>query len=396
MGLSELHGLREEWLAATRSRLPAAVEFRHALHADPRLSGAEADTAARLVDAIGAGAGEPVAETGRLLWVHGDPAAGEPAGGGAVALRTELDALPVVEATSVPWRSTNEAMHCCGHDVHMAAVSAVAQAAAEIDLPVPLAVLLQPREEGSNSGARDVVAAGALKGIDSIIAAHVQPQLPPGMIAATPGPVNAGTDEFSVLVRGQGGHSGYPHTVADSILALASIIVALQQVSARRIDPVVGAVCMVNQMHAGSADNVVPSSALASGTVRTMRQADRSLAHRAIRDIADHVAAAHACDAEVHLAECEPPLHNDTDLALAVFPLLAEMGHPVSSEFRSFGSDDFSFYGSAARALMLFVGTGTATGGLHDSSYLPGDEYVGVVADVLIAGYCAAVLTRHH
>jgi hypothetical protein len=83
------------------------------------------------------------------------------------------------------------------------------------------------------------------------------------------------------------------------------------------------------------------------------------------------------------------------DLTLAVFPVLAEMGHRVSSEFRSFGADDFSFYGSATRSLMLFVGTGRATGGLHDSSYLPGDEYVSVLADALIAGYCAAAVTQH-
>jgi amidohydrolase len=382
--------LHDSWRAATRSKLPAAVELRHALHADPRLSGAEEETARRLVDVIGRGDGDPVAGTGRLLWVCGDAETG-----GAVALRTELDALPVLETTAVPWRSRNGAMHCCGHDLHMAAVTAVALAAAEMDLPVPLAVLLQPREEGSNSGARDVVAEGALRAVDAVVAAHVQPQLPPGTIAATPGPVNAGTDELSVVVHGRGGHSGYPQTVTDSVLALASIIVALQQVSARRIDPVVGAVCMVNQVHAGTADNVVPSTARASGTLRTLRQSDRALAQSAIGEIAGHVAAAHGCEAEVQFAECEPPLHNDVDLALAVFPVLAEMGHRVSSEFRSFGADDFSFYRSAARSLMLFVGTGRETGGLHDSSYLPGDEYVGVLADALIAGYCAASLTRH-
>jgi amidohydrolase len=380
--------LHESWRAATQAQLPAAVELRHALHADPRLSGAEEDTARRLVDAIAAGAGRPVAGTGRLLWVSGDAD-----GGRGVALRTELDALPVREATEVHWRSANGAMHCCGHDVHMAAVSAVARAAAQLDLPVPLAVLLQPREEGSNSGARDVVAEGALQGVDAVVAAHVQPQLPPGTIAATPGPVNAGTDEFSISVRGHGGHSGYPHTVSDSVLALSSIIVALQQISARRIDPVVGAVCMVNQVRAGTADNVVPSSALASGTLRTLRHTDRALAQQVIRDIARHIAAAHECQAEVEFTECEPPLHNDVELALAVFPVLAEMGHRVSSEFRSFGADDFSFYGSAARALMLFIGTGSETGGLHDASYLPDDAYVGVLADALIAGYCAAVLT---
>ncbi len=378
----------DEWRAAVRKRLPDAVDLRHELHADPQLSGSEQDTAALLADVIGCGSGVLAAGTGRLISV---------AGGGdhkAVALRTELDALRVVETTSVPWRSTNGAMHCCGHDVHMAAVSAVATAAAGLDLPAPLQVLLQPREEGSRSGARDVVREGVLAQTDAIVGAHVQPQLPTGTVGATPGPVNAGTDEFSITVRGRGGHSGYPQTVDDSVLALASIIVALQQIPARRVDPVVGAVCMVNEVRAGTAPNVVPSSVAACGTVRTMREVDRVAAHRALRDIAEHVAAAHGCSAEVELAECEPPLHNDNGLALADFPVLAEMGHQVSSEFRSFGADDFSFYGSAARSLMLFVGTGTATGALHESSFLPADEYVGIVADALIAGYSAAVLTQ--
>lgn len=381
--------LIEQWRSAVRDELPGAIDLRHDLHADPRVTGDEEDTAKALSAAIGLGDGERVAGTGRLIRVS-EPDESR----AAIALRTELDALPVVETTTVPWRSDGEAMHCCGHDVHMAALTAVVRAAHHVELPVPLVAVLQPREEGSNSGARDVVAEGALEGVDAIIAAHVQPQLGPRIIATTSGAVNAGTDEFEIVVRGRGGHSGYPHTVNDSVLALSSIVVALQQVSARRIDPVVGAVCMVNQLRAGSALNVVPEQATASGTVRTRNLADRETAQAAIREIAGQVAAAHGSSAEVTFTECEPPLHNNADLAVTAFPLLAEMGHQVSSEFRSFGGDDFSHYCAAARGLMMFVGTGTATGGLHDSSYLPGDEYVGLVADALIAGYCAAALTQ--
>jgi amidohydrolase len=384
--------LADEWRAAVRTRLPDAVDLRHRVHADPRLSGFEEDTAALIADVMGCGTGVPAATSGRLIQVS----AGHDGSTGskAVTLRTELDALPVAETTTVPWRSTTGAMHCCGHDVHMAAVAAVARAAADVDLPAPLQVLLQPREEGSRSGALDVVREGLLVDTDAVIGAHLQPQLPPGTLGATPGPVNAGTDEFTITVSGRGGHSGYPHTVDDSVLALSSIIVALQQIPARRIDPVVGSVCMVNQVHGGTADNVVPSTVRASGTARTMREVDRATMQAALRDISRYVAEAHGCSAEVEIRQCEPPLHNDTGLALAVFPLLADMGHHLSSEFRSFGADDFSYYGSAVRALMLFVGTGTSTGGLHDASFLPGDEYVGIVADALIAGYCAAVLTR--
>lgn len=381
--------LVEQWRSATRVELPAAVELRHELHADPRVSGDEEDTAKTLASAIGLGDGERVAGTGRLIRVMEPDESRD-----AIMLRTELDALPMLETTDVSWRSNREAMHSCGHDIHMAALTAVMRASQQVELPVPLIALLQPREEGSNSGAREVVAEGALDGVDAVIAAHVQPQLSAAVIAVTPGTVNAGTDEFTVTVSGRGGHSGYPHIVDDSVLALSSIVVALQQISARRIDPVEGAVCMVNQLRAGSADNVVPGEAIGSGTVRTRRPFDRDTAHEAIRDITEHIAASHGCRARVEFAQCEPPLHNDAELAVTAFPLLADMGHRATSEFRSFGADDFAYYCSAARGLMMFVGTGAETGGLHDSSYLPGDEYIGLVADALIAGYCASALTR--
>jgi amidohydrolase len=188
--------LIERWRSAVRDELPGAIDLRHDLHADPRVTGDEEDTAKALSAAIGLGDGERVAGTGRLIRVS-EPDESR----AAIALRTELDALPVVETTTVPWRSDGEAMHCCGHDVHMAALTAVVRAAHHVELPVPLVAVLQPREEGSNSGARDVVAEGALEGVDAIIAAHVQPQLGPRIIATTSGAVNAGTDEFEMVIR---------------------------------------------------------------------------------------------------------------------------------------------------------------------------------------------------
>lgn len=376
--------LAERWRDAVRRELAGAVALRHELHAEPRLSGDELDTAARLVAAIGAGEGIPVAGTGRLVEVTG----GE---GRPVVVRTELDALPLLERTGVAWASPSGVMHACGHDVHMAALVAVCRAARHVDLPVPLVALLQPREEGADSGAKDVVAEGVLGDVDAIVAAHVQPALPPGLVAVTPGPVNASIDEFTITVSGQGGHSGYPHTVTDSVLALSTTVVALQQLGARRVDPVVGIACMVNRLHAGSANNVVPERAVGSGTVRTMREDDRRRAHEALRDIASHVAAAHGCRAEVEIARGEPPLVNDEHLAARAHMLLDELGHQATADFRSFGSDDFANYGDHARVLMAFVGTGEATGRLHEATFLPGDDLVALVADALVAGCCAAV-----
>lgn len=379
-----LADLVSRWREAVQELLPEAIVLRHALHAAPLLGGYETPTAQTVVDWVGLGDGEVTARTGRLLRLPGGP-------GAAVAVRAELDGLPVEEATGVSWASTNGATHACGHDVHLAGLAAVVRAAADLDLPRPLVALLQPREEGIDSGAKDIVEEGRLDGIEAVVAAHVQPRVETGVIAVTPGPVNASMDTFTVTVTGRGGHSGYPHTVDDSVLALSAVVVALQQIGARRVDPTTGVACMVNQVHAGTADNVVPSRAVGSGTVRTMRAEDRELAHRAIEDIATAVAAGHGCRAEVEIGLGEPVLVNDVGLAVRAGELLTELGHTVDPTFRSFGSDDFAAYCEAARGLMVFVGTGAERGGLHDASYLPDDSYVAAVADALISGYCAAL-----
>jgi amidohydrolase len=383
--VSNMADLIEHWRAAIAEELPAAVELRHELHANPRVSGEEGPTAERIVRALGVGPGKTVAGTGRLVPMTGDGS--RP----AIALRTELDALPVQEETDVAWRARGPAMHACGHDVHMAALAVVARAATRIELPVPLVALLQPREEGPQSGAWDVVEEGGMAGVEAVVAAHCQPQLPAGTISAVAGPVNAGSCAFEVEVRGRSGHSGYPHTVDDSVLALSAVVVALQQVGARRIDPTVGVACMVNQLDAGTTYNVVPGRAVARGSLRTMRASDLDLARAAMRSIVEGVASGHGCVGEIRFASGEPALVNDAVLAAGAAERLAQMGHPVSTDFRSFGSDDFSYYVQHARSLMMFVGTGTGTGGLHAPTYLPDDRYVSVVADALVAGYAAAV-----
>jgi amidohydrolase len=374
-----------EWRSAVQRLVPDAVALRHELHRSPMLGGHETPTAQAVVDWIGLGDGDVVADTGRMLRLPGGA-------GTAVALRAELDGLPVDETSGAPWASTNGAMHACGHDVHLAGLAAVVRAASGLELPRPLVAILQPREEGVDSGAKDIIDDGGLAGIEAVVAAHVQPRVETGVIAVTPGPVNAAMDSFRIEVTGRGGHSGYPHTVDDSVLAMSAVVVALQQIGARRIDPTSGVACMVNQVRAGTADNVVPSRAWCSGTVRTMRPHDRDTAHRAIEEIATSVAAGHGCKAEVTIGRGEPVLMNDVGLAVRAGELLTELGHAVVPTFRSFGSDDFAAYCEQVRGLMVFVGTGAERGGLHDASYLPDDAYVATVADALIAGYCAALV----
>jgi amidohydrolase len=387
----ELQDWYQRLSAAVHEELPGALELRHRLHADPRVSGDESDTAAVVVEALGVGEGRTVAETGRIVRIRGGS-------GPSVALRAELDGLAVDERTGVDWTSTNGVMHACGHDAHLAGLVALGRAVARVGGPAPLVAVLQPREERSPSGARDIAESGALteEDVDSIVAAHVQPQLPAGVVNATPGPVNAAADEITITVTGHGGHIGYPHTTVDPVLALSAVVVDLQQLVSRRVDPTVGAVLAITQLDAGASFNVVPDTARARGGLRVMRPEDRTMLLQALTEVAEHTAAAHGCTAEVHAESNMPVLANDPELARATVPWLQRSGVTVDDSFRSFGSDDFSHFSSAHRSLMLFLGVdGGEQGddgrrpGLHSPRFLPGDDVVAQVADALLAGYLA-------
>lgn len=387
--MTGLNELQDRWEAAVQAELPAAAGLRHRVHADPRASGDEEDTAQVALEALGAGDGVRVAKTGRAVLFPGT----EP--GPAVVLRAELDALPVTERTGMPWASETSLMHACGHDVHLAALVAACRASAVVGVPRPILAILQPREETSPSGALDIVESGVLDeyGVDAVIGAHVQPRLAAGVVSAVPGPVNASTDEFDVIVRGQGGHAGYPHLLRDPILALSQIVVTLQQLASRRVDPVFGAVCSVGRIEAGTTANVVPNEARLSGSLRLMRAEDRDFALEGLAEVVHGTAKAHGCRAELQISPCEPVLHNDAGLAQRAHRRLLRSGARVDTEFRSFGADDFAHYCGVTRGLMMFVGLGDTAGApsLHDERFLPPDTAIGQVASALIAGYLAAV-----
>ncbi|MFD1938272.1 M20 family metallopeptidase [Nonomuraea mangrovi] len=375
---------RERLLAALRAELPAACELRRRLHAEPCVSGQEGPTLKQVLDALPAAAApDPVAGTGALVRIGGD--------GPAVGVRGELDALPITEQTGVPWAATNGAMHACGHDVHLAALVALARAVDRTGGPAPLIAVLQPREETYPSGALDIVESGALAAhqVRAMVAAHVQPVLGGGTVACTPGPVNACADEFTLIVRGSGGHAAYPHLTRDPIPALAQIIVAAQQLVSRDADPMVGTVVTFGTLEAGTAPNAIPGEAVTRGTLRTMSESWRAQLHERFRAVAEGVAKAHGCEAEVRILRGEPVLVNDARLAAEAAALLGGFGHTVSAPLRSCGADDFAYFAAEVPSLMLFVGTDT-TAGLHAPTFLPADESVAAVAESLLAAYLAA------
>jgi amidohydrolase len=419
----ELAGLAE----LVADELRGAVELRHLLHADPRLSGQEDDTAEQVLAALAApgplGALAPlepaprVAGTGRLLRIG-------PPTGPAVALRAELDGLPTTEATGLPYAATGDVMHACGHDLHMAALVAVARGLrrylVERPLPCALLVLLQPREETSPSGAADVLGdpGFAVHDVRAVIGAHVQPALPRGVISAAPGAVNASCDEFVVTVRGRGGHAAYPHRCDDPVLALSQTVVALHHLVSRRVDPLAAAALTVGRVEAGTASNVIPSVARAYGTLRALDGADRERLLVVVRRTVEHTALAYGCTGTVDVVGSEPLLRNDprlvAELGTALAQLGAARGDPASGDlarggalgklqhdvtFRSCGSDDFAHYAVAGPAAMLFVGVGAGGSsdadldepGLHTARFAPPDEVLGELAGAYLAGFVAGM-----
>ncbi|WP_406312595.1 M20 family metallopeptidase [Streptosporangium sp. NBC_01639] len=388
-----MNGVHERLHAALRAELPTAHLLRRELHAEPCVSGKEEPTLRRVLEALPEGAAlEQVAGTGALLRVGGD--------GPAVGVRGELDALPIAERTGVSWAARNGAMHACGHDVHLAALVALTRAVDRVGAPAPMVAVLQPREETHPSGALDIIESGALDRLQvgAMVAAHVQPVLGAGETACTSGAVNASADEFTLTIRGQSGHAAYPQFSRDPVLAVAQVIVAAQQLVSRNSDPMTPTVVTFGTVTAGTAPNVTPADAVVRGTLRTMSETWRGQLHERLRVIADGIARAHGCEAEVLISRGEPVLVNDARLAEETAYLLArltgpeldtEYGHHAPATLRSCGADDFARYTSVVPSLMMFVGVDTSSG-LHTPEFLPDDEAVTAVAESLLAAYLAA------
>jgi amidohydrolase len=381
--------LLDRLLAGIESELAAAVELRRRLHADPELAHAEHRTAATLARELPVES-RAAAGTGVLARVGS-------ATGPAVAVRAELDGLPIDERSGAPYRASDGLMHACGHDVHMAALVALARAAHGLGeaLPVALEAVFQPSEEAYPSGA-ELLARGELAGVApaAVVAAHVHPELPWGTVALDAGTVNASSDNFEIVVEGEPSHGSYPHRGRDPILALSHVIVALHAQVGRRIDPTAPAVLNVGVLEGGGAENVIPSLAQARGSLRAHRQEDREALREMLEEIVTGVAAAHGCRGMITIAAGEPALSNDPAIVSRARELLARAGLEAAHAWLSAGSDDFAFFGELAPLAMGFVGLDGAEGftprPLHHPELLPPDAAVGAVARVQAVLYVAA------
>ncbi|MFI5381073.1 MAG: M20 family metallopeptidase [Tepidisphaerales bacterium] len=355
--------------------LPAVVELRHRLHRIPEVQYEEFKTAEVIrqeLERLGIPfvAGVPDAPTATIAWL-GDPA--KP----CIALRADIDALPITENTGLEYASTHPGkMHACGHDGHAAGLVGVAGILKSMQdrLPVCVKLIWQPAEEGG-AGASRMIAGGVLDGrlgprVHAIFGLHGWPALKVGTVATRPGPILAGQDTFEVKITGRGCHGAFPHFGHDPIAAAAECVGSLQHIVSREIDPTDSAVVTVAIFHAGTASNVIPDVATFSGTARSLNNATREQLRRAIDRRARGVAAAHECTSSFTWSEGYPPTVNDPAMAdyvaeVARATLGADRFVPVGKP--SMGAEDFSFYLEKVPGCFFMVGVQPADAASHPS-----------------------------
>jgi amidohydrolase len=286
----------------------ALIALRRDLHQHPELSFAESRTAValeRALEELGPVSIQRVAGTGVVARIRGTTP-----GAPVVAVRGDIDALPIQESTGLPYASVNAGvMHACGHDVHASWAVGAAHLLAQRPAHGDVLVVLQPAEE-TGEGAAAVLASGALDEVAAIFGAHVDRRFVVGQVVAQPGSLAASADTFEVALAGRGAHGARPHESADPVVCAAAIISALQTIVARRVNPATPAVVTVATVHAGSALNVIPESATLGGTLRAVDPDTRALLGAEVRRLAEGIAAAHGLTATVKLTLGPPPIVN--------------------------------------------------------------------------------------
>ncbi len=342
------------------SAVARAIELRRALHAEPELTWAEHDTAARVraaLDELGL-SWRSCADTGTVARLA--PAAG----GRHIALRADLDALPIHEQTDLPWRSRREGcMHACGHDGHTATLYAAATwlAAVEDRLPGPVTLLFQPAEEGGH-GAERMIADGALDGIDAVFGWHNWPAIPFGRAVCPDGVVMAGNGTYRLTLRGAGGHASQPELCRDPVLAAAAVVQALQQVVSRRLPAQAATVLSITSIDARSNPTVIPDDAVIEGSFRIADDRDRSRLGELMTEIATGTAAGYGVDCEVELfPRYGPTVNHAEEAACYRGALAAEFGPAVldgGTRVPIMASEDFSYYLRERPGAFALVGAG--------------------------------------
>jgi amidohydrolase len=310
-----------------------------------------------------------------------------------IALRADLDALPVADLTGDPWASTVEGVaHACGHDVHTAALVGAAIALGRVHaqglLPGRVRLLFQPAEEVMPGGALSLIELGALDDVDRVFGLHCDPTLDVGSVGLREGPITGAADHLNVTLSGSGGHTSRPHLTEDLTYALGKVITELPAILSRRLDPRAGVSVVWGLVRAGSAHNVIPATGRAGGTVRMLDAVAWAEAEKLVPQLVEQIVAPYGVHAQVDYQRGVPPVVNDLAsislLAGAVERVLGADGHVPT--LQSLGGEDFGWYLDRVRGAMGRLGTRTPGGptyDLHQGNLRVDDRAVGIGARVL-------------
>ena len=374
------------------------VELRRDIHSHPELMFQEERTSDLVASELASVGVEHVAGlaggTGVLGWLPATTA--DPASAPTIALRADMDALPIEEETGKPYASTRPGlMHACGHDGHTAILLGAARVLSRLERPNNALLLFQPAEEGG-AGADKMCRDGALDGsrigrpADMVYGLHCWPELGLGRVATRVGPLLAATDEFTVTIRGKGGHAAYPHFCVDPVVVGAHVVSALQTIASRRVSPVDPVVVTVGSIHAGTTYNVIPDTATMKGTVRTLREDTRRFVEEEFRTLIENTASAFGAHAQIDWSPGYPATENDaapTERMTRIACAALGEARFLEREEPSMGGEDFSYYARYAPACFFMLGIkpeGWHTyPGLHTPTFDFNDDALGTGVEMM-------------
>ncbi len=348
------------------------VDLRRHIHMNPELSFQEEKTSAKLKEELknaGIDNWKEMAGTGIVALIEGrNP------GKRTVALRADMDALPITETNEVPYKSTNEGvMHACGHDVHSSCLVGAARILNGLrdEFEGTVKLIFQPGEEKLPGGASIMIKEGVLKdpAPQSIIGQHVMPLIEAGKVGYRSGIYMASTDELYLTVKGKGGHGAIPHLATDPVLMASHVVVALQQVVSRIANPIMPSVLSFGKVIANGATNVIPDSVRLEGTFRTLDESWREEAHTRIRSITEGICTSMGGSCELEIKRGYPALINEPALTARVKAGMEEYlgaGNVVPLDIWM-AAEDFSFYSHETDACFYRLGTRNEKKGITSS-----------------------------